>query len=142
MDGDNIIHGYGIIVIHGFGADMLSPACVEVTTGSLQPVRIKADGCFAPVNNFQVVGREKLMFREQSVPERTSSTRVRLVERLDRSCAEKRRICVYSVRSYLGDVAIAEDELDRLKQMSLHCAFCVTPPPTHINVESIACYSC
>lgn len=80
-----------------FGANMLSPACVEVKTGSLQPVRIKADG-FAPVNNFQVVGREKLMFREQSVPERTSSTRVRLVERLDRSCAEKRRhLCLFSV---------------------------------------------
>lgn len=38
-----------------FGADMLSPACVEVTTGSLQPVRIKADGCFAPVINSQVL---------------------------------------------------------------------------------------
>lgn len=76
IHGDAIIHGRGIIVIHGFGADMLSPALVEVTTGSLQPLAIKADDYFAPVNNFQVVDCERLMFREQTVPERTSSTRV------------------------------------------------------------------
>lgn len=55
---------------------MLSPALVEVTTGSLQPLAIKADDYFAPVNNLQVVDCERLMFREQTVPERTSSTRV------------------------------------------------------------------